>query len=316
MLDISVVVVNWNAGPMILWCLQRIVDELRGFRGECIVIDNGSQNGDVGLLRLEFPDLKIITNPTNVGFAKAVNQGISQSRGEYLLFINPDAFIAPGAIRSIVDFLDSRPEVGIVGPRILNPDGSIQGSARAFPRFTTALFGRTSLMSRMFPSNPMTRRQVLCNDPRVDRPSSVDWVSGACMFVRREVFGDVGVFDERFFLFWEDADICWRAHERGWAVVYYPSVSVTHLIGGCSRRAPVRSLLAFHVSAFRLYRAHVTQSNLHPLNLLSAAGLALHFAGVLAWHGLRQLLPFVSTHNEFDRDHLGKKEIQAEGETV
>src|SRR5204862_7640529 len=154
MLDVSVVVVNWNAGPMILSCLQQIVDELRHVRGECIVIDNGSQNGDVGLLRREFPDLKMITNPTNVGFAKAVNQGIAQSRGEYLLFINPDAFIAPGAIRSIVAFMDSRPEVGIVGPRILNPDGSIQGSARTFPRFTTALFGRTSLMSRVFASNP------------------------------------------------------------------------------------------------------------------------------------------------------------------
>jgi GT2 family glycosyltransferase len=289
MLDISIILVNWNSGPMILTCLKRIFSELNSVRGECIVIDNASENGDRELLRREFPKLEVIANTSNLGFAKAVNQGIVRSRGRYLLLINPDAFLSPGTIASVVTFLDSRPEVGILGPRVLNPDGSVQGSARAFPQFATALFGRTSLISRLFPGNGLTRRQVLGQDRKLRRPLAVDWVSGAAMFVRRDVFEEVGLLDDRFFLFWEDADICWRAHKQGWPVIYYPEVSVTHLIGACSRHAPVRSLAAFHRSAFRLYTIHVTRSGFHPLNLVAAAGLSFHFVGTLVWRGLRWL---------------------------
>ena len=289
MLDVSIIVVNWNAGSMISTCLSLIADELQRVNGECIVIDNASDQGDMKLLSRRFPQFKLISNTANLGFAKAVNQGISQSAGRYLLFVNPDTFLTPGTVDKVLRFLESRPEVGIVGPRVVNPDGSLQGSARAFPHFATALFGRTSFISRLFPSNGLTRRQVLCFESTVQRPAAVDWVSGACMFVRREVFGDVGLFDERFFLFWEDADFCWRAHNRGWVVIYYPEASVTHLIGGCSRHAPIRSLLAFHVSAFRLYRIHVTQSVLHPLNVVAAAGLFIHLIATVAWFGVRQL---------------------------
>lgn len=290
MLDISIIVVNWNAGPMIASCLNRILAELRSVNGECIVIDNASEVSDQELLRRQFPELHVIENASNLGFAKAVNQGILTSRGRYVLLVNPDTFLSEGSIGSSLAFLDSRPEVGILGPRILNPDGSVQGSARAFPQFATAFFGRTSFMSRLFPGNAFTRRQVLCLEEQLDRPLAVDWVSGACMLIRREVLDDVGSFDERFFLFWEDADICWRAHKRGWSVIYYPEVSAIHLIGGCSQRAPIRSLLAFHRSALLLYRLHVTRSQLHPLNAFAAVGLSVHLLATLGWRGLCRLI--------------------------
>jgi GT2 family glycosyltransferase len=246
MIDLSIILVNWNAAPVLIECLRRALPELNTVSGECIVVDNGSSGEDLLALEREFPQLQIIANPRNLGFARAVNQGIKKSRGRYLLLLNPDAFLSAGSLRALITFLDAEPKVGIVGPRIVNLDGSLQGSARAFPRLATGLFGRTSFLSRLFPRNPFTGRQVLALNGQQDRSQPVDWVSGACMFLRRQVLEEVGLLDERFFLYWEDADICWRARQAGWLVVYYPHTDVTHLIGACSRRAPVRSLVAFH----------------------------------------------------------------------
>jgi GT2 family glycosyltransferase len=300
MIDLSVILVNWNAAPVLVECLRATLPELSTVSGECIVVDNGSAGEDLELVVREFPHLHVIANSRNLGFAAAVNQGVKRSRGRYLLLLNPDAFLSAGSLRSLVSFLDAEPGVGIVGPRIVNPDGSLQGSARAFPRLATALFGRTSLLSRLFPGNPFTRRQVLVLAARRDRPQPVDWVSGACMFVRRRVLDEVGLLDERFFLYWEDADICWRARQGGWLVVYHPRVSVTHLIGACSRRAPVRSLVAFHRSAYRFYRTHVTRSACHPLNAVAVAGLCARLAAILGWRLTRRFVrPVTYLHRSF-----------------
>jgi GT2 family glycosyltransferase len=290
MIDVSVIMVNWNAAPVLVECLRKTLPELGTVSGECIIVDNGSAAEDLELLKREFPKIRVIANPSNVGFARAVNQGITQSRGRYLLLLNPDAFLSEGSLRPLVSYLDAEPGVGIVGPLITNPDGSLQGSARAFPRLITAIFGRSSLLSRLFPRNPFTRRQVLAPAAQRDRPQPVDWVSGACMFVRRRVLEEVGLLDERFFLYWEDADICWRARERGWQIVYHPHVSATHLVGVCSRRAPIRSLAAFHRSAYRFYRTHVTGSAWHPLNAVAFAGLSLRFAAMSGWLLIRRLV--------------------------
>ncbi|HZT57758.1 MAG TPA: glycosyltransferase family 2 protein [Pyrinomonadaceae bacterium] len=285
MTDLSIILVNWNAAPVLAECLRRALDELREVSGECIVVDNGSAREDLELIAREFPQVQVIANPVNRGFARAVNQGIRRSRGRYILLLNPDAFLSAGILRAVVSFLDAEPAVGIVGPCVFDADGSLQGSARAFPRMATAIFGRTTLLSRLFPRNPFTRRQVLAS--RRGDPRQVDWVSGACMFVRRGVFDEVGLLDERYFLYWEDADICRRAREAGWQVVYYPRASVTHLVGVCSERAPLLSLVAFHRSAYRFYRTHVTRSAYHPLNAVAAAGLSARLAATLLWRLVR-----------------------------
>lgn len=288
MIDVSLITVNWNAADVLVECLRKTLPELGAVGGECIIVDNGSAAGELELLRREFPGVEFIANPGNLGFARAVNQGIERSRGRYLLLLNPDAFLAEGSLRRLVSYLDAEPRVGIIGPRIVNPDGSPQGSARAFPRMLTGLFGRTSLLSRLFPHNPLTRRQVLNLRASGEGPRPVDWVSGACMFLRRAVLEKVGPLDERFFLYWEDADICWRARAGGWQTVYHPQAEATHLVGACSGRAPVRSLAAFHRSAYRFYRAHVTGSAWHPLNAVALAGLSLRFSALLGWQLARR----------------------------
>lgn len=290
MTDLSVILVNWNAGLVLAECLRRVLPEVSALGGECIVVDNGSAERDLALLKREFPDLQVIANSLNLGFARAMNQGIKRSRGRYLLLLNPDAFIQAGSLRHIVSFMDAEPEVGILGPRIVNADGSTQGSARAFPGLATAFFGRSSLLSRFFPRNPFTRRQVFATINAPDEPQDVDWVSGACMFVRRCVLEEVGFLNERLFLYWEDADICWRAQRGGWRVVYYPQARVTHLVGVCSRQAPARSLIAFHRSAYCFYRTHVTRSAWDLRNAVAVAGLSLRLVVLLVWLLFRSLV--------------------------
>jgi GT2 family glycosyltransferase len=289
-MDVSIIVVNWQAGRVLRECLQTVVRELQTVSGECIVVDNGSERGGLERLCHAFPHVAIITNSRNLGFAQAANQGIQKSKGRYLMLLNPDAFLTQGSLGHLVTYLDAHPEVGILGPRITNSDGTIQGSARAFPGLLTAFFGRNSLFTRHFPRNPFSRRNVPALSSRLDGPQPVDWVSGACMVIRRQVVEEAEGFDERFFLYWEDADLCWRMSKRGWQVVYDPRISVVHLVGASSKQAPFRSLVAFHRSAYRLYRKHVTRCAWHPLNAVAAVGLSLRAFGLILSTGLLRSL--------------------------
>jgi GT2 family glycosyltransferase len=271
--DVSVIVVNWNVGHILLDCLRAVTRELKTVDGDCIVVDNGSAREDLDPVRQQFPSVRVIANTANLGFTRAANQGIQVSRARYVMLLNPDAFLMEGTLEHLVRFMDRHPEVAIVGPRVNNTDGTVQGSARAFPRLWTAFFGRTSLFTRYFPRNPWSRRQVPVLEAGSDAPLAVDWVSGACMLIRRQVWGDIGGLDEAFFLYWEDADFCWRTRNAGWEVIYDPRVSVLHTVGASSRQAPIRSTIAFHRAAYRLYRKHVTRSAWHPMNAVAIGGL-------------------------------------------
>jgi GT2 family glycosyltransferase len=152
-------------------------------------------------------------------------------------------------------WLDEHTNVGVVGPLVRDPDASVQASARRFPSATTGFAGRSSWLSRVWPTNRWTRRNLLAREI-LRGPVDVDWVSGACMMVRRTAFEGVGGMDEQFFLYWEDADLCFRLKQRGWLTTYNPSVAVTHLTGRSSSRARKESLIAFHRSAFRYFRKH------------------------------------------------------------
>jgi GT2 family glycosyltransferase len=251
-------------------------------------VDNGSEREDLEGLCQAFPQVAIIINSRNLGFARAANQGIQRSQGRYLMLLNPDALLTAGSLGHLITYLDAHPQVGIIGPRVTNTDGTIQGSARAFPGLLTAFFGRTSFFTRYFPRNPISRRHMPALNSQLDRPQPVDWVSGACMVIRRRLVEEVGGLDERFFLYWEDADFCWRIQKSGWQVVYDPRVSVIHQVGVSSRQAPFRSLVAFHRSAYRLYRKHVTGSAWHPFNVVAAAGLSLRALGLILWVGIQK----------------------------
>lgn len=255
---IDIIIVNFRSTDWMLKCLASIHGALNKVPLGVFVCDNDLESQEIRIKRL-FPNIRFIANGKNVGFGAAVNIGITHSQAPLVVLLNPDTMIQEGFFDAVLAYLQDHPRVGVLGPRILNADGTVQGSARSFPSLLTGLFGRTSLLSRLFPSNRLTKKNVLSNLDQRQNPLSVDWVSGACMVVRRKAIEEVGLLDERFFMYWEDADWCRRMKARGWDVVYFPQAAVVHHVGKSSETARWNSLLSFHVSAYRLYSKYVNK---------------------------------------------------------
>lgn len=276
MKTLDIVLVNYNSTEELLRCLESIRGALDTAQATIVVVDNASTDS-WQQVTAAYPFVHLIRNAENKGFASAVNTGIRQGTAPYIVLLNPDTLVPPGFFRGALEVMDRHPGVAILGPKILDPDGATQGSARAFPTPLTALFGRTALLTRLFPNNPLSRRNILSGaaDDREARP--VDWVSGACMVVRREALGRIGPMDEQFFMYWEDADWCKRAWESGWTVLYDPTLSLTHEVGISSRTNPIRSAFEFHRSAFKLYRKHSKRTTFLLMVPILLGGLALRF---------------------------------------
>jgi len=286
----AAVLVNYNAGQELVHALQSIADEAGGRQWEAVVVDNASSDGSGDGVQLFAPYARLIRNPTNVGFGTAINQGVAATTAASVLVMNPDCFLEPGAMAALQAALDRHPDCAIVGPRILNPDRSVQGSARGDPDMFTGLFGRSSWLRRVLPDLAVSRRNVLHGDvPHGDAEGEsagarpVDWLSGACMLVRRSAFDRVGGFDERYFLYWEDADLCRRLRAVGYHVRYVPTATAVHRVGHSSKTASVLATRAFHASAYRYYATHVARGTVNPKRLLAKAILAAR-----CWWKLRQ----------------------------
>lgn len=276
MATLSVIIVNWNAGAALEECLQSI------FRGdqwegdlEVFVVDNASTDGSQARAIRAYPAVRLVQNPENRGFAQACNQGLRRARGEIALLLNPDVILYPHAIRRLADFMTQRRDAAVAGPKLLNPDGTVQGSARRDPSLWTGLFGRSAILTRLFPRNPFSRRELPGLAHPGEEPLGVDWVSGACLMVRRAAYESVGLLDERFFLYWEDADWCLRLRAAGWKVYYVPGASAMHRVGVSRTRRAVRSAIDFHRSAYRFYRKHYLPSPRHPMIAVLLGGLLL-----------------------------------------
>jgi GT2 family glycosyltransferase len=194
-----------------------------------------------------------------------------------VLLLNPDARLLAGAVELLCAGLQRQRECAVIGPAVVNEDGSIQGSARGDPDMFTGLFGRSTLLTRLFPNlAPVRRNVVTAFEPQIGASGvEVDWISGACMLVRREAFERVGGFDERFFLYWEDADLCRRLRAAGCTVRYQPAARVVHVVGRSSRSAGSLAIRAFHRSAYLYYTIHVRQSRRHPARWLAFVLLKL-----------------------------------------
>ena len=276
--DVSVVIVNWNADATLRACLTALSASEGDRPDQVIVIDNASTDASLSELDSAYPAVQVIENATNVGFARAVNQGVRAVRGHFALILNPDVILQPSALPRLMEFMTTHPSVGIAGPRLLNPDGTVQASARRDPSAWTALFGRSAPLTRLFPNNPVSQRELPALSVAGSMPVEIDWLSGACLLVRRTAWEQVGLLDERFFLFWEDADWCLRFRQAGWHVCYVPSARGTHVTGVSRAKRRLGALLDFHVSAYRYYRKHRLPSVFHPLTILVGAGLVASFA--------------------------------------
>lgn len=244
----SVVIVNYASWPLTVRCVESLLaTEYEDF--EVIVVDNDREEPP----QLP-PSVTLIRNPENVGFARACNVGVAAARGKLVVFINPDTVVEKDFFGLLKAFFDSNPKTGVAGPRILDAAGELQLSARREISLVSGLLGRTSLLTRLFPKSSLVKSHF----PAVKEasgPVAVDWVSGACMAVRRRVLDGIGGFDERFFMYFEDADLCRRAREAGWLVHYVPEVEVVHQTGGSSRSKP-KAIWLLHKSAFLYHRKH------------------------------------------------------------
>jgi GT2 family glycosyltransferase len=265
--------VNWNAGAALRRCLDAVFASEGGDPQQVIVVDNASTDGSLLGLASVHPAVEVIQNAGNVGYARAVNQGLRASRGQYAVVLNPDVVLQPSAMPRLMQFMASHPDAGLAGPRLFDADGRVQGSARRDPTAWTGLFGRAAPLTRLFPDNSISRRELPALSVVGDEAVRVDWVSGACIVARRTAWEQAGLLDERFFLFWEDADWGRRVRQAGWSVYYVPSARGTHVIGVSRAGRRVASVLDFHRSAHRYYCKHHRISPLHPRAMLVGAGL-------------------------------------------
>jgi GT2 family glycosyltransferase len=252
----SIVIVNYNGGTHLRRCLASVAAHAPG--SSVTVVDNASTDGSAALAA-DTPGVRLIRNSRNVGFAAAVNQGVAAGPpGEAVLLLNPDCEITARAIEVLAEELAAHPACAIAAPTVLDDDGSVQGSVRGDPTMLTGLFGRTTLLTRLFPNTPAATRNV--QRYTSDQSRNVDWVSGACMLVRRAPFEAVGGFDERYFLYWEDADLCRRLRAAGCTIRFVPRATVIHAGGRSSESARTLSVRAFHESAYLYYRTHVARN--------------------------------------------------------
>jgi N-acetylglucosaminyl-diphospho-decaprenol L-rhamnosyltransferase len=261
----SVVTVNYRSWPYTLRCIDSLY--ATGYEDfEVVVVDNDQEAPP------EIPHpVRLIRNPENMGFARACNQGTYASRGEYVMFINPDTLVEDDFFESLEEFLDENPRAGVAGPRIVGEGGDVQLTARKELSFVSGFLGRTSLLTRLFPENPLVKRLFPAAE-KLTGPTVVDWISGTCMAVRRRTLDEIGPMDERFFMYFEDADLCRRAREAGWLVCYLPQIEVFHHSGASSRSRP-RAIWDLHKSAFIYHRKYGPHGPLGLYSLLILIGL-------------------------------------------
>jgi hypothetical protein len=252
-LPVAVLIVNYETYDDLDRALTSLAPFLRP-DDEVVVIDQASRPGGLDVVARRHPRTVFVPSPVNVGFAAGVNLAARSSSAPFLMWLNPDTEMRDPVVEHLEAWLIHHPETGVVAPRVLNEDGSVQPSARRFPGMSTAIAGRSSWLSARFPENWLTRWNLPAR--RAVRPVRVDWVAGACAMTPRHVFEALGGLDESFFMYWEDADYCRRAASQGWTCVYQPGVAVRHAGGRSVARDPAPAIRAFHASAFRYYRKH------------------------------------------------------------
>lgn len=287
---VAIVIVNWKTPELLAGCLASLYEDKEAASFEIWVVDNHSQDGSVEMVKHRFPRVKLIANTRNVGFAAACNQVIPLIATPYILLLNPDCIVVDHAVSKLCNFLDRNPRCAAVGPKVLNPDGTLQlACRRAFPS-PQAAFYRLTYLSKLFPNNPNIARYNLTF---VDENSllSVDALSGSCMMVRAKAIEQIGLLDEDIFMFGEDIDWCWRLKQNGWQVIYLPQAVVYHYHGAASRLRRVGATINLHKGMEVFYRKHLACKHSVLFNALVYAGIWLRASLFVILAAVRSLLP-------------------------
>jgi hypothetical protein len=290
--DLSVIILNYNTRDLLRACLRSVfasvlapnAERSRGL--EVIVVDNCSRDGSAEMVEAEFPQAHVIRSPRNGGFAFGNNLGLRVARGRYLLLLNPDTETPPDALAALVSFMDAHAEAGVVGPRLVRADGSLDlACRRSFPTPEVSLY-RILGLSKLFPKS---RRFARYNMTYLDEHAlaEVDSVVGACMMVRREAMDQAGLLDEEFFMYGEDLDWAYRIKQHGWKVYYNPAAVILHYKRESAKQRPVKTITEFYRAMLIFHRKHYAAQTFFLLNWLIIAGVYLRGGLALLLNRLR-----------------------------
>lgn len=277
---LSIVIVNYNAEKLLQRCLMSVYAETKRDPFDVWVVDNNSTDTSVLMVRQNFPQVNVIENKENVGFARANNQAIAKCTGDYILILNPDTLILQNAPEKIVNFMGENPTVGICGCKVLNEDRTLQLACRRSIPTPRAAFFRLSGLSRLFPNSKITAKYNLTYlNP--NKAHEVDAVSGAFLMIRRKVVDNIGKLDERFFMYGEELDWCFRAKKAGWKVMYYPNVEIIHYKGECSKSNSRKATFEFYRSMYLFHKKHFAENYNPVINIIIYAGILLK--ALMSW---------------------------------
>jgi N-acetylglucosaminyl-diphospho-decaprenol L-rhamnosyltransferase len=284
----AAVVVNFEGGPLLADCVGSILADTSAGPMELVVVDNQSLDDSITTLLTAHPGVHVVRAPGNIGYARAANLGIAATRAPIVAVLNADTVLQPVSAVALVSRLEREARLAACGPRLRNPDGSDYPSARSMPSIPIAI--GHGLLGIWWPTNPFTARyRQLDADPSV--PRLVDWISGAALWLRRRALDDVGGWDERYFMYLEDTDLCWRLRGAGWEIAYEPAGVVMHVQGASTARRPYRMLLEHHRSAWRFARTRLTgpRAVLLPFAALYFSVRAVIALGDRAWRSSREV---------------------------
>jgi N-acetylglucosaminyl-diphospho-decaprenol L-rhamnosyltransferase len=255
-MDLSVVIVSYNTRELLRGCLTSVISTLSSSRLYCevLVVDNASTDGSVTMVQDTFPQVSLLINRENRGFAAANNQAIGKSRGRHVLLLNPDTLVREGALEGMVEFLDEHGQVGVVGPKLIYPDGSFQHSAFTFPTLPMILLDFFPLNHRLINSRLNGRYPRALYEAR--EPFSIDHPLGAGLMVRRKTIEEIGLLDERFFIYCEEIDWCLRIKRAGWKIYCLPQAEIVHYVAQSTAQFRDEMFVELHKSRYRLYKKH------------------------------------------------------------
>jgi N-acetylglucosaminyl-diphospho-decaprenol L-rhamnosyltransferase len=288
---VSVIIVSYNTREILRNCLDALFENSKGIAMEVFVVDNNSADNSASMVRQDFPSIRLIANNKNLGFAAANNQAFALASGRYIILLNPDAYIRPASIEHCIAFMDRTAQCGLAGGKIISPEGRLEPSARRFPSALSKLLTLSGLSGK-FPHSPILNRHEFGGFAH-DHPLEVDWVPGTFSIIRKEMLDAIGTFDERFYIYYEETDLCLRAKKAGWKVFFIHDAEVMHIGGACSktRKEMTFDNKAAQVLTFRMRSEWLYYHKNKGLTaVLSSAGVEL------LWHAARYtknlLLPF------------------------
>ncbi len=289
--SLTVVIVNYNGGALLSATLDSLFATASDLAPEVYVVDNGSTDGSPARVRDAYPQVTLIEAGANLGFARANNLALRQARGRYALLLNPDIELHPGAIETALAYLDEHPDVGIVGPRVLLPNGQLDKPCRRSFKTPAIYLYKTIGLSALRPNSARFNRYYMGYLPE-DALTEVDAVIGAFLMIRRECMQEIGLLDERFFIYCEDEDWCFQAKRHGWKVVYHPDAVVIHHKGSSTRKRRVRMVLEWHKAIYQFHRKNMAHDYSPVTNGILYTGMAARLAAALAINSLRSARRF------------------------